>query len=156
MPAAAALRLAENEQRVTIAHPYRISRYPITVAQFAAFVQAGGYREPKYWQEAEAAGVWRDGQVMGFLDDEWRDQPAGFKEVFHTPNHPVVGVTWYEAVAFCRWLTERLLPVAASRQSAAHSSAEECGALTRRRYSEIRLPHEAEWEQAARWRGTVG
>ena len=35
-----------------IGQPYLISRYPITHAQFAAFVQAGGYREPRYWTEA--------------------------------------------------------------------------------------------------------
>lgn len=36
---------------------YLIGRYPVTNAQFASFVEAGSYREQRYWREAERAGV---------------------------------------------------------------------------------------------------
>jgi formylglycine-generating enzyme required for sulfatase activity len=100
---------------------YRISKYPVTNAQYAAFVVAGGYEERHYW----TATGWR-----------WKGNRTGPKKyggVYDLSNHPVVMVTWYEAVAFCHWLTERL------RETGKVGLGEE-----------VRLPSEAEWEKAAR------
>jgi formylglycine-generating enzyme required for sulfatase activity len=100
---------------------YSVSKYPVTNAQYAAFVQDGGYSESRYWTGAG----WR-----------WKGDRAGpetRRGVYDLPNHPVVNVSWYEAVAFCRWLTERL---------------REAGVLGVD--EEVRLPTEAEWEKAAR------
>ena len=98
---------------------YRMSRYPITVAQYGTFVTAGGYDQRHYW--TEAGWAWREAEdVTG---------PIAFGLSFERANHPQVGVSWYEAVAFCRWLS------AVSGQA-------------------VRLPSEAEWERAAR--GTSG
>lgn len=49
---------------------------------------------------------------------------------FDLPNHPVVTVRWYEAVAFCRWLTERLRTADMINQE-----------------QQMRLLGEAEWEK---------
>lgn len=100
---------------------YSIGKHPVTNAQYAAFVAAGGYRERRYW--TEAGWQWKGD----------RTGPTTYGGVFDLPNHPVVLVTWYEAVAFCRWLTERL------RESG------EIGPD-----QEVMLPTEAEWEKAAR------
>jgi formylglycine-generating enzyme required for sulfatase activity len=123
----------ELPQHEVILSAYSIGKYPITNAQFAAFVQAGGYSEPRYWAEAEAAGVWRDGQIQLEWADEIRDRPADFGTPFNLSNHPVVGVTWYEVLAFCCWLTERL---------------RENGQLGPDQ--EVTLPTEAQWEKAGR------
>jgi hypothetical protein len=75
---------------------FAIARFPVTVAQYGAFVAAGGYEEPSLWQVE--GWDWR--QAMGHQASPyaWREQQAH-------PNRPVVGVSWYEAMAFCRWLS---------------------------------------------------
>jgi formylglycine-generating enzyme required for sulfatase activity len=123
----------EQHMNQDLDYGYWMARYPLTVAQFQAFVEAGGYQEPRHWPEAQAAGVWQSGKVQGLWEGKPRDRPYELGEPFNLPNRPVVGVTWYEALAFCRWLTEtwratkRIDPTLA-----------------------VRLPSEAEWEKAAR------
>ncbi|RIK70993.1 hypothetical protein DCC62_22255 [candidate division KSB1 bacterium] len=117
-------------------YDYWISRLPITNAQFEEFVQAGGYHNDEYrrfWQEAEKAGVWQEGRVKGLRDDEPRSRPHDFGAPFNLPNHPVVGITWYEMLAFTRWLT-----VLFQRNGWISHNIHIC------------LPSEAEWEKAAR------
>jgi formylglycine-generating enzyme required for sulfatase activity len=46
---------------------YWLSRYPITNAQFAGFVQAGGYQEAGYWPEANAGKFWQNGKFKDVL-----------------------------------------------------------------------------------------
>lgn len=126
---------------------FYISRYPITNAQFRAFVNAGGYREPQYWPEARQEKIWQDGTVTVWMDEKPRSQPKHFGEPFNLSNHPVVGITWYEALAFCRWLN-------------AHSPGQlqihvwEQGQIITQKLSltgwQITLPSEAEWEKAAK------
>jgi len=78
---------------------YMMMRYPVTNAQYARFIQATGHRPPLFW---------KDGNF-----------PAGKQD------HPVVGVSYYDAIAFCAWAADQTgLP--------------------------IRLPTEPEWEKAAR------
>lgn len=112
---------------------YWIGRYPLTHAQYVLFVQAGGYGHDAYWPEAQQAGYWRPGQFKGRYDKSWRNGPLELREPFGLPNHPVVGVTWYEALAFTRWLTDHLRAKELIEPGWA-----------------IRLPGEAEWEKEGR------
>ena len=69
---------------------FRIASYPITWKQYRAFVDAAdGYRDPRWW----------DG-----LKHE--DRPGDDRWAF--PSYPAINVSWYDAVAFCRWLSKRL------------------------------------------------
>jgi formylglycine-generating enzyme required for sulfatase activity len=78
---------------------YYIARTPVTNAQYAFFVHETGHRIPKHWREGGVLRVKRD--------------------------HPVVYVSWHDAVAYCQWLA----------------------GMTGKPY---RLPTEAQWEKAAR------
>ena len=87
---------------------YYIARYPVTVAQFRAFIEDSGY------------------------------QPANQDSLTGIPNHPVVSVSWYDALAYCEWLTNKLR----SRESSLEPLLHKGWVIT--------LPSEAEWEKAAR------
>jgi formylglycine-generating enzyme required for sulfatase activity len=95
---------------------YTIGRYPVTNAEFARFIEDGGYQNSDYWTEAG----WKQKE-----SDGWRQPRYWEDEQWNAPSQPVVGVSWYEALAYCNWLA----------------------AKTGRPY---RLPSEAEWEKAAR------
>jgi formylglycine-generating enzyme required for sulfatase activity len=126
----------EKPQHEVSLPAFKIGKYPVTNARFAAFVEAGGYRMAELWREAAQAGWWQDGRFKGRYDDEPRARPVDYGPPFNLPNHPVVGVSWYEALAFCRWLTGvwRAEGVIAGGEV-------------------VRLPSEAEWEKAASWEG---
>ncbi|MBN1584035.1 MAG: formylglycine-generating enzyme family protein [Anaerolineae bacterium] len=92
-------RHVERPQHKLHLPDYYLAKTPVTNAQYAAFVRATQRTPPSHWQE---------------------DRPPKAKE-----NHPVVRVSWYDAIAYCKWLS----------------------GLTGQAY---RLPTEAEWEKAAR------
>ncbi len=95
--------------RYAVGYGYWMARFPVTNAQFERFVKDKGYGEARarYWAEAQGAGVWSGGEVKGRYEDLPRTAPADYGSPFTLQNHPVVGITWYEVLAYMRWLTER-------------------------------------------------
>jgi iron(II)-dependent oxidoreductase len=84
---------------------FLLDRTCVSNAQYQAFVDAGGYEQMALWEPE----IWPG--VLDFVDQTgcpgpryWRDgrYPAGMQE------HPVVGVSWYEAAAYARWAGKRL------------------------------------------------
>jgi formylglycine-generating enzyme required for sulfatase activity len=106
---------SQPEHLVNLA-AFAIARTTVTNAQFAAFIDDGGYQTQNYWTEAG----WRWQQHKQAVQPGfWTDSR------FNHPTQPVVGIGWYEALAFARWLAQvQDFP--------------------------WRLPSEAEWEAAAR------
>jgi len=96
---------------------FEIAKYPVANVWFAEFVAAGGYDKPDCWCDKGRKWLKHTGAKQpGY----WNDRKWKY------PNAPVVGVCWYEADAFCRWLT-----------------------LKRKDGWVYRLPDENEWEAAA-------
>lgn len=111
----------EWPHRVEIIRPYYLSMHEVTVGQFRQFVEAECYQTEceRNSQESTLLSAFANG-VIETRRYSWRN--PGFSQ---GEDHPVVGLAWDDAAAFCQWL----------------SGCEGC------RY---RLPTEAEWEYACR------
>ena len=112
---------------------FSLAATEVTNAQFAAFVDDGGYEDQQAW--TAAGWAWRlNPSGMPVTEPAfWRDSTRNQSE------QPVVGVSWYEAVAFCNWLS------VGDGRTPAH------GADGRLDFSAdgYRLPTEVEWEYAS-------
>ncbi|MBU0654488.1 MAG: SUMF1/EgtB/PvdO family nonheme iron enzyme [Gammaproteobacteria bacterium] len=109
---------------------FHISRYPVTNAQYACFIEAGMYKNRRFWEQnlPKAAVQWLEKENR-LQPDHWEDRR------WNLANHPVVGVTWFEALAYCVWLNGLLAEL-------------KPGDVVKG--AKVRLPTEAEWEYAAR------
>jgi gamma-glutamyl hercynylcysteine S-oxide synthase len=92
--------------------PFRIARAAVTNRDFAAFVEAGGYRIREFW--SDAGWAWRERQRaerpiywQPKSDGVWRERRYDRTEGLQL-DAPVVFVNWYEADAWCRWAKRRL------------------------------------------------
>ncbi len=93
---------------------FYLDRESVTNAQYQEFVAAGCYDMLELWPRE----VWPS--LMRLTDQTGRPGPAGWENGKYRSgkaDHPVVGVCWYEAVAYARWVGKRL-PTAAEWQKA--------------------------------------
>jgi formylglycine-generating enzyme required for sulfatase activity len=107
----------QPQRRVKISQAFELGQYPVTVREFREFVADTGCTE------AEVSGEgyqWTGTEWKLNLDIDWRK--PGFVQ---TDEHPIVQITWNNAVAYCEWLSKK-------------------------EGREYRLPTEAEWEYACR------
>lgn len=106
----------EKPQKSIYIDAFMIGKYPVTNKEFGEFIAEEGYRCKDYW--TEDGWLWKEeekvSQPLFWHDRKWNGE-----------NFPVVGISWYEASAYTRWLSQK----------------------TGEKY---RLPAEAEWEKAAR------
>src|SRR5262245_21947848 len=83
------------QHTVTIAKPFAVSRFAVTVDQFALFAARSGH------QPGERCRQW-DGR-------DWKDKAGSFRNpgFEQTNNHPVVCVSWIDAQAYAFWHSQR-------------------------------------------------
>ncbi|MEO1256116.1 MAG: SUMF1/EgtB/PvdO family nonheme iron enzyme, partial [Bacteroidota bacterium] len=76
---------------------FAISKYSITNAQFRKFMDADGYNKRQWWTDEgwniKERESWK--QPQAWYDSDWNDDAQ-----------PVIGISWFEAVAFCKWLSQ--------------------------------------------------
>ncbi|HEX9370548.1 MAG TPA: SUMF1/EgtB/PvdO family nonheme iron enzyme [Roseiflexaceae bacterium] len=121
-------------QQVELPYSFKIARYPVTNAEYARFVDDDGYNPAQPWWTEQGRAFLQPGghpydnqEQPITLPRDWNDPQ------YNSPAQPVVGVSWYEAAAYCAWLTAQ-----GHKQGWLPAT------------DAIRLPTSLEWERAAR------
>jgi len=142
----------EPQKNSKVKYPFWIGKYPVTNAQYERFLNAPDFANKIYWLEFPKfdencqpignlgnTGVdWLKEQLKEsnskvLLPRYWDKKDLGKSN----PNHPVIGVSWYEASAYCEWLFQNW------------DSLSEGKANLTAKPQVIRLPLETEWVTAA-------
>lgn len=96
---AGVFKYGNKNKPVNIEKPFEIDVYPVTNSQFEEFIRAGGYDNSEYWDKE--GQKWRQENNIT-LPRYWEN------EQWNQPEHPVVGVSFYEAVADAKWADKEL------------------------------------------------
>jgi formylglycine-generating enzyme required for sulfatase activity len=116
------LKNEHPQHRVRITKPFYLGTYHVTRGQFRQFVKDSGYKTDAEKGERPGALGWDPDEKQFRFNEKYSWRNTGFEQ---TDEHPVVNVSWNDAVAFCEWLSKR-------------------------EGKTNRLPTEAEWEYACR------
>lgn len=154
------------ESRVLRISEFLISKYLITNHHYSYFIKTNGYGNKNYW--TTEGWAWLNGEYnseSSIVDDEnvqkkisrmIGNRPTAKRQLpyywgnlrWNISNHPVVGVTWFEAIAYCNWFQEIVNSEEylynslknVYNQNIAHDDA----------VIKVSLPTDDEWEIAAR------
>jgi iron(II)-dependent oxidoreductase len=96
---------APRGERLVEVEGFFLDRFLVTNEDFLRFVEDGGYEQMSLWEES----IWP--AVLGFTDSTGQPGPRFWQNGLYPDGqaeHPVVGISWYEAAAFARWSGKRL------------------------------------------------
>ena len=128
LPVAPGGQITLENETFTVA-PFYIAKYLVTFAQYEAFVRAAdGFNNPKWWRG---------------MPQNYQSQRLGEQRT-KSWNNPRDTISWYQSVAFGRWLNSRLqgLQFPATRNPSGTT-------LIIGQNAQVRLPTEWEWQWAA-------
>ena len=91
--------LGGDRRRFTLEQPFLMSRYPVTNSQYDVFMKDGGYEKTAWWSE---------GGRRWLAESRAREPWYWRRGKWNNPSQPVVGVSFWEAEAFCAWASGRL------------------------------------------------
>ena len=141
----------DKREKREITDRYWMAKYPVTNAQYARFIGDGGYERQEWW--SDEGWAWRMGTYDSKVKGDWlkrwlaqrpaeqRNQPYWWDDAeWNNRIFPVVGVSWFEAQAYARWLDSQVEALVIDGRPAQRKP---------EGYS-VRLPTEEEWERAAR------
>jgi len=97
--------IVSAQARVIKVQRFFLDRFAVTNRQFCEFVAGGGYEQMPLWDEP----IWP--AVLDMVDRTGLPGPRYWRDGCFLPgeeNHPVVGISWYEATAYARWVGKRL------------------------------------------------
>ena len=106
----------ETPKHTVYLDAFQISKYEITNAQYKSFIDYGGYNNSAYW--TTEGWSWR---TSNNITEPYYWSSGQYNSGPSFPNHPVVGVSWYEAYAFCMWAGSNL-PTEAQWEKAARGT----------------------------------
>lgn len=118
-------------RNLVVVEPVYLDRYCVTNEQFQKFVDAGGYEQLEFWHEESLPAL------LDFMDQTGYPGPRFWSDGQH-PNGeqrlPVVGISWFEAWAYARWVGKRLPSDAEWTKAGAWPVESAPGRIAQRRY----------------------
>jgi formylglycine-generating enzyme required for sulfatase activity len=116
------LDYSETQHQVKVSEFY-LCKYAVTLAEFKKFIDESGYQTDA--EKENSSFIWDEKEWKDKEGINWRHGVSGNERAPEEDNHPVLHVSWNDAVAYCKWMSNKT-------------------------GKSLRLPTEAEWEYACR------
>ncbi len=118
---------SETQHQVKVSEFY-LCKYAVTVAEFKTFIEESGYQTEA--EKENSSRIWDGKEWKDKEGINWRHGVSGNERLPEEYKHPVLHVSWNDAVVYCDWLSKKSCKT-------------------------FRLPTEAEWEYACRAKTTT-
>jgi gamma-glutamyl hercynylcysteine S-oxide synthase len=119
------------KRNLVMVAPIYLDRFCVTNAEYQRFVDAGGYEQLEFWHEEALPAL------LDFVDQTGAPGPRFWSDGQHPPDEhhlPVVGVSWFEAWAYARWVGKQLPSDSEWTKAAAWPVESAPGRIAQRRY----------------------